>query len=324
MIKKTFAFLTHPIVIFVLLQIIWIAVLILWVAGFQGLASTIRPTEGSMLMNQIIIIAGCILLGLILIGTVMLFIFIQKQASFLRKQKSFVSSVTHELKSPLASLQLSFETLQKPKLPGNVEENINQMIHQDIQRLNLLVDRVLVSARLEQGIFEIEKPKAGDDTCMKQLFTNLVKQACHLDATLEERTTVSIDPKICSHLPKLALALIFGNIIENAAKYSSGSSPIEIKAIESNRHYVFIIKDRGYGISPKDKRKIFKMFYRSELASKKAIKGTGLGLYISRSTARLLKGDITVESRGIGHGTTFSVTLPKPQKKNAAAYKEVR
>ena len=299
---------SRPVAVFILLQVVWVMVLFLWIFSFNKIFSKMGLNPDISTLNILMVTVGCVLLVLILVGTVMLFVFTQKQASFLRRQKNFVSSVTHELKSPLASLQLSFETLQNPKLPENVESRINEMVYQDIARLNHLVDRILVSARIEQGVYEIENTRENNN--IKILVTNLIRQAGHLDDNLESRISLDIDSDVSSPLPKLALSIIVGNLLENAIKYSLPNTPINISAKKFKESMSLTISDQGYGLTSKDLKKIFKMFYRADLASKKAIKGTGLGLYISKSTAKLLKGDIQVKSEGLGKGTQFVVNLP--------------
>lgn len=300
---------SRPVAIFILLQVVWVMVLFLWIFSFNKIFSKMGLNPDISTLNILMVTVGCVLLFLILVGTVMLFVFTQKQASFLRRQKNFVSSVTHELKSPLASLQLSFETLQNPKLPKNVESRINEMVYQDIARLNHLVDRILVSARIEQGVYEIENTRENNN--IKRLVINLIRQAGHLDENLESRISLDIDSDVISPLPKLALSIIVGNLLENAIKYSLPNTPINISAKKFKESISLTISDYGYGLTSKDLKKVFKMFYRADLASKKAIKGTGLGLYISKSTAKLLKGDIQVKSEGLGKGTQFVVNLPR-------------
>lgn len=111
------------------------------------------------------------------------------------------------------------------------------------------------------------------------------------------------------------MSLIISNLIENAIKYSKKETPIFITATTNDQYMIFSIKDEGIGIAPNDIKKIFRMFYRSSIASTKAVPGTGLGLFIVKSLAQVLGGKVWVESEGRGFGSTFYLRLPKKQPK---------
>ena len=317
--KKLFSVLlkafTHPIGVFVLLQIVWVAVLILWVvlfisqkdAAFQ-LAKTLGEKEIDPTYGIALLTIGCVLLGIILLGTVMLFVWTQKQASFLNQQKSFVSSVTHELRSPLASLQLSFETLKNRDVSEQTRAKLFEMIERDLNRQLMLIERILITSRLDRGVFELEPSK--EPTPLKGLIEGVINQSGHLCDNLEARVTIICDDQLAAHVPKLGLNLILSNLLENAVKYSPSGSSITIEAAREAKRILIRVQDQGLGLSSKDLRKVFRMFYRANTASKKAIHGTGLGLFIVSSTVKLISGTIWAESDGPGKGTAFYVSLP--------------
>ena len=314
---KVIKWLTHPIFVFVGLQIVWLTIVILWVVWFLGqqetlenvkeligTASTINPTIGVFSL-----VIGCVLLGIILVGTVVLFVFTQVQSSLLRQQKSFVSSVTHELRSPLASLQLSFETLQRHKLQDTTRDKIFEMVNKDLERLSLLVERILIAGRLDKGIVDYKNGQ--DEIELKDLIHHVLAQQLHLDPNIAQRTTVMCSDSMVIQGSRLGFNIVLGNLFENAIKYAPMGSPIHI-LVEVKDYELWIqLEDQGMGLSKKEQRKVFKLFHRSPRALSRAVPGTGLGLYIVRSVTLSMGGRIWVESEGLGKGCRFILALPR-------------
>ncbi len=318
--KKTILFwlkrLTHPIFVFVLLQVVWLAFVVLWVVWFVNQKETLQQVSALMGATSfegttgiMTLVIGSILLGMILVGTVVLFIFTQVQGSLLRQQKSFVSSVTHELRSPLASIQLSFETMQRPQLPEAVQSRLFTMVQRDIERLARLVDRILLSARLDRGILDYQSQ--WEVFNLKELIVRSLEESKYLDPNIRQRVTLICPEHLNVRSTRMGMEMILGNLVENAIKYSPRASKIEISVLRENYELRISVADNGYGVNTKDQRKIFKMFHRTPLATKNAVPGTGLGLYIVKSLVKSLRGQIWVESDGIGKGSTFWVAFPE-------------
>ena len=306
---------SHPITVFVSLQIVWLTTTVLWVIWFLNQKKMLNSLLGShdLAVNDssfsiVFLSLGCALLLVALLGTVQLFLFSLKQKSLLKQQKSFVSSVTHELRSPLASLQLAFETMKERELSGDVKRNIHLMVERDLERLVHLVDRILISARLDKGIIDFQSQK--ETIHMAGIVQKAQDQAAYLDQNLSTRIRVNCPNALKIKGVKLALSLILGNLLENAIKYSPKGSPIFIDVRPDGNNLLLRVRDRGYGLSKNEYRKIFKMFHRSPVASTKAVAGTGLGLFIVKWTTRVLGGKVWVHSKGVGLGSTFSVSLP--------------
>ncbi len=314
---KIIKWLTHPIFVFVGLQVVWLTILILWVVWFLGQqetlenvkkvignASNINPNIGVFSL-----VIGCVLLGIILVGTVVLFVFTQVQSSLLRQQKSFVSSVTHELRSPLASLQLSFETLQRHKLQESTRDKIFGMVNKDLERLSLLVERILIAGRLDKGIVDYKNGQ--DEIDLKDLIQHVLAQQLHLDGKIATRAKVTCPDSIVIQGSRLGLSIVLGNLFENAIKYSPAESPIDI-SVEMKDYELWIqVEDHGMGLSKKEQRKVFKLFHRSPRALSRAVPGTGLGLYIVKAVTQSMGGRIWVESEGIGKGSIFTLALSR-------------
>lgn len=315
LVSKYLKWLTHPTVVFSGLQILWVAVTILWVIWFvnqkealSSLSKTLGDKDIDPTYGIVFLTIGCILLGMILVGMVLLFTFAQKQSSLNRRQRSFLSSVTHELKSPLTSLQLSFETIQRQNLPTQVKSRLFTIVERDIGRLVRLVNSILISSRLDRGIYH-----HGSSECflLKDLIDKVVEQALYLDEQLKKRLVITCDENLQVKLPKMALGLVIENLLENAVKYSKKGSAIEVKACYLKNQILLSVSDNGFGLKGNEVKKVFRMFYRAEIASKKAIAGTGLGLYIIKSTIKLMGGKVWAKSPGLGMGSTFFITLPQ-------------
>jgi signal transduction histidine kinase len=320
MLVRRLRWVTHPITIFVSLQIVWLAITLIWVIWFVGARQELTDLAiriGKDFIDSTTILAtlivGCILLGVLLVGTILLFIFGQRQSSQARQQRTFVSSVTHELKSPLASLQLAFETMAARTLEPTVQARLHDMIQADIERLKRLVDKILLTGRLDQGIQIYDEDQ--QFVPVKDFFKSVTSTLTYLDINVQNRISINCSNELSVQLSRSALVLICTNLIENALKYSPKDTEITCEAEYQNGYFTLCIKDRGMGLSGVDRRRIFKMFERGERAVQKAIPGTGLGLYIVRTAVRVLGGKIWAESPGPGLGTSFFVSVPLENKK---------
>ncbi len=299
------------------MQILWAAILTLWVIWFVGrrreierLASQLNPsllpTDDTSVV--VLIVVGIVMLSLLGAGTIMLFAWGQRLSSLIQQQRNFVSSVTHELRTPLASIHLAYETLTGRELPEATKNQILTMSRIDIERLIRLVNQILISSRLDRGL-SMFNDDIRDNKVDKSLRAILGTLA-HLDANIQERIQIKCDPSLVWHGSQNAFNIIAGNLIENAIKYSSPKSPIVVEATSQNNEFTLAISDRGLGLNKRDRKKIFKMFYRGGDARSRAIPGTGLGLFIVKTTVEQLGGIIDVTSPGPGEGSTFRVTLP--------------
>ena len=306
----------HPVFVFVTLQIIWLAITLMWVIwfvdSFQEISKLARLVGSSYFDNHyalMVLIVGCILLGMLFIGTLFLFIISQRQRHLMIQQKSFVSSVTHELRSPLASLQLSFETMKKRTLDPSTQETLYKMAAEDIERLSRLIDHILVSSKLDRGISGISgSPRSLN---VRKLIDQALSGSLWLDPSLYERTEVLCPQDLEITAPEPSMNLILSNLLENAVKYSPKATPIRINVSRDEGSISLTVRDYGLGLGRSEQKRIFRMFHRAPVTRKKAIPGTGLGLFIVRSLTRSLGGQVRAESPGRDKGSTFFVTFPE-------------
>jgi len=312
----------HPITVFVALQVVSVAVLVIWVVWFirsQEEIASIASSFGRQYQETWgsgtaigALVAGCILLGVILVGTVVLFVSGQQKAAAIQQQQRFISSVTHELRSPLSSLQLAFETIQSRPLDESTRQKLFGMALGDIGRLSRLVDQILISARLDRGI--LLSLQDAEDFDPYAAIRDICAGASHLDRSVMDRVTITVPSGLKLHTSPQVLGLLLGNLVENAIKYSPAGSPILVKLLALDGFIEFRVEDKGFGLDKKDAAKIFKMFHRAEIASLRAIPGTGLGLFIVKNAVQALGGKVWAESPGPGKGSTFVVKLPYSDK----------
>jgi signal transduction histidine kinase len=189
----------------------------------------------------------------------------------------------------------------------DMQRQLYDMLLDDTSRLARLVDQILVSSRLDRGIMMFD---AIEDIELRKFLDDCSAKARHLDERLSERLTIDCPTDLVVRTCAAAWTLIVSNLIENAVKYSPKGSPIIVRAQCERGVLRISVQDRGLGLEKRDRKRVFGMFYRARIASKRAIPGTGLGLYIVASTAKILGGKVWAESPGRGRGSTFHVELP--------------
>lgn len=250
---------------------------------------------------------GTVLFALILVG-LSFYMFLTIKENRLRKhQVNFVDSVTHELKTPIASLKLYLETLQMRDLDPERRAEFYGTMRTELERLEHLIDQLLEVAGLD-AIGQHHEPE--DVELLPLLQQCASSAATHHKQEVETVFDFEVPPTIV-HTRKLILEMIFGNLLDNAIKY--GGSPPQVKVvveIKPRGRIVTRIIDNGPGVPSDLRNKIFGIFYRSgdELTRKQ--KGTGLGLYIVRTLVHLLKGKVSVYNDDTLGGSVFEVELP--------------
>lgn len=224
-----------------------------------------------------------------------------------RRQVGFIDSVTHELKSPLASLRLCLQTMSRPDLSDSQRDDLQRMMDADVERLASFIDDVLNASRVTSGSFtasvsEVDVRRLVDESAEQVAKRHEVDRAS-IRIEGEEQPIISND--------RSALRVVLDNLVDNAIKYSD--SPVEI-AIELGRlpdgHVLIEISDKGIGIGSRDLKRIFRRFYRVPDAEVRARRGTGLGLYVVSAMVKGMGGRIEAMSSGRSEGTTMRVTLP--------------
>lgn len=224
-----------------------------------------------------------------------------------RRQQVFIDSVTHELKSPLASIKLCVETLARPGLSSAQQAELHGMMMSDVERLTVFVDDILQASRIAyrrrtQTWTEV------DVTRLLRSSADIIRRRYHLDdgafqLSAPDRLEIFTDPT--------ALETIFKNVLDNAVKYSSSTPQVHVdmRALDSG-HLGIVVRDHGIGIEPGQLKRIFKRFHRAPDPQVNERSGSGLGLYVVQRLLRNLGGRIHAESAGPGQGTTMRIRLP--------------
>lgn len=221
-------------------------------------------------------------------------------------KRNFLLSITHELKSPIASAQLGLQTIQKRELTREQTENISINAQHELDRLKNLVDNLLLAAKVETNytpVFEIENVNRLVKDYIDRLKISYPR--VNFEVKLDERNqTAEID--------RSGLISILGNLIENAIKYSEPPAHVAIETKINDNTLDLIVADRGMGIPDSEKESVFEKFYRVGSEDTRKTKGTGLGLYIIREMTAAHQGEVNLKDNPDG-GTIFTVQLPRFQ-----------
>lgn len=251
---------------------------------------------------------GLTFLLVIIVGAVFVYRAVRQQFRLSELQNNFMMAVTHELKTPIAILQLNLETLQKYQLDDARKKNILAMSLLENQRLNELTDNILAAARLESGSFnktreEINLHEVVRDTLQEYMSRFNVHQ------DYERKFIENLEKDIFVFAEPVLLKLVINNLLSNAIKYSPKSSIIEISLTKQEKSALLEIKDEGGGVPDTEKKRIFEKFYRIGNEATRNAKGTGLGLYLCKKIINGFGGKIFVQDHS-AKGSVFKILLP--------------
>jgi signal transduction histidine kinase len=301
----------HPLFALIAIQLVWVLLVVFWIYWFIGshkafskLAHMYKPELKGFGIEWMVLVEGLALLLLILAGVYVIFVYWKRQSDLVDQQKSFMSQVTHELKSPLASIQLHLETIKLRNPPPDKMERFLDTMLADTDRLNNLINNLLLAAKLENRVRAPQHPVID--------FSQLVEKSMEQKrGKLPEGGSIAIEVEegLKAAIDAERMETVLRNLFENACLYSPASPEIRVSLEKRGQHCLLSFQDHGKGIEAKDLKKIFRMFYRVRLSGEN-IRGTGLGLYIVKSVVKEHGGSIRVTSDGEGKGTTFLITLP--------------
>ena len=301
----------NPLMAFIGIQVAWVLAVIVWLNWFLGnhrkLRALAEKYSPELLVggpDWLILTEGLLLLVSILVGVYVIFLYWRKQSSLVREQRQFISQVTHELKSPLASLQLHLETLRRHQPSPERQAVFLETMLGDTTRLNGLIDNLLSANRVGQKHWRLNLQKTDFSAFVEKYFRER-------QYTLPKagKLTFDIEPNVHAAIDHEAMETVFRNLLENAVLYSDNAPEIHVTLTRDGEHCCMTLRDQGRGIDQYEQKKIFNMFYRIRRTDEN-IRGTGLGLFIVNATVRRHHGQVTVESAGKGFGTTFKILLP--------------
>lgn len=256
------------------------------------------------------LVLGIILFGLLIAGLVMNTIFLVREIRRNEQQDSFLNAITHELKTPIASIRLYLETLESRPLGDTQRRDFYRIMLEDTDRLLGTVEQVLKASQvrhrsLRENWRDVNFTKIVNDVLeLTRLRQHLSASSLYLSSERTDEITVM------GSAEELRTAVF--NLFDNALKYSGKEKNIAVDISTPNLDTVSLrVCDNGVGIQPKELKRIFKRFYRASNSMAGQVNGTGLGLFIVRSIARRHGGDAYAESKGEGLGSTFTMRLPR-------------
>lgn len=282
---------------YVLLQFVW------WGYQIIDLGALADQTQEDTSRRIIMIIGeGGVFILILMAGFWKIQQSIAKEIQLSQRQNNFMLSITHELKTPLTSIQLALQTLKKRNLKTEDREDLIAKALGANQRLSSLIDNIINASRLESNDF----------TPRLEIFplkTFLQNKTAELKATHEHASIILNCGVDIIHADAYMLETIFNNLLENAIKYSGESPKIEITVKQNGKFIEILISDQGPGITAEEKLQVFKKFYRVGNEISRSQKGSGLGLFITSEFVQLHKGRIRCENNK-PVGTKFIIELP--------------
>ncbi|MEM1180215.1 MAG: HAMP domain-containing sensor histidine kinase [Acidobacteriota bacterium] len=299
-----------PVILFVIVLVLMLTLAVLWSAVLVHDYQLLRNVAGEAPFHWSFIALGSTLFLTIIVLSSILSAQLFAQIRWRQRQSNFISSVSHELNSPLSSIKLFAQTLRKPDLALEDRLRFVSKIVTDVDRLHRLIGNILRAAEMDYH---------GDEL---QVVTQRVEISDYLrravadarEVYVESGLTLELDAPTeeTVHLDPLMFRQVLDNLLDNAVRYAGDDPPhVDIRVRRLDGHVDVRVRDRGVGIPSEALPHLFDRFYRIEEMSKsRRRKGTGIGLYVVRSIIHAHGGKVTVASDGPDCGATFTVRLP--------------
>lgn len=281
--------------------------------GIGLVALAVALNVGWIILNWregVLLFFGIVFFAVIIAGMVVNTIFLVRELRRSEQHDSFINAVTHELKTPVASIRLHLETLKRRELPEARKQEFYGVMLSDVDRLTETVEQVLRAGRA--GDKKAGRDKAEVDfgqlvhDCMESTRTRHHLQA---EAMRYEGASNGTGTHVRGNAEDLRTAV--SNVLENAVKYSGDHIDVQVRLDTPDKRVVLSVRDHGVGIAQHDLKRIFKRFHRVGNRSLAHVKGTGLGLFIVKAIAKKHGGKAFAESEGEGLGTTVVIDLPR-------------
>ncbi|MGC2537285.1 MAG: HAMP domain-containing sensor histidine kinase [Candidatus Sulfotelmatobacter sp.] len=283
--------------------------------GIGLVALAVALNVGWIILNWregVLLFFGIIFFALIIAGMIVNTTFLLREIRRSEQHDSFINAVTHELKTPVASIRLHLETLQRRDLPEVQKQEFYRLMLSDTDRLTETVEQVLRAGRA--GDKKAGREKSAVD--FRQLVRACMEAARvrhHLPPEAlqyEEGSSNGAGMRVMGSAEDLRTAVF--NVLDNAIKYSGDTVDVRVRLdTPDEKRIVLSVQDHGVGIPSDDLKSIFKRFYRVTHRSLAHVKGTGLGLFIVKAIAQKHGGKVSAASEGEGEGTTITMELPR-------------
>jgi signal transduction histidine kinase len=286
------------------LIVVAVALTVGWHVLGQEEGGGLRP--GASTLRYVVYFFGSLLFLLLIAGLVLIVILLVREVRLNERQSNFVSAVTHELKTPVASLKLYLDTLRLRELDEERRQAFYLTMEQDLERLHSTINNVLNAAMYTER--KVEDPQSLD-------FARLTRRAIDLTRTRHQLPEGAIryegpESLVLQGQP-IGLETAVLNLLDNAVKYSRERVEVEVEVGRNGDGQVHLrVKDTGIGMTRTHLRFVFNRFYRIGSEARRNRPGTGLGLFIVRSVVKGHGGTVMADSPGPDRGSTFVITLP--------------
>ena len=249
---------------------------------------------------------GVTSLLLIVAGAIFVFRIVNRQLIQSQQQQNFMMAITHELKTPIAVTKLNLETMQKRKLEYEQQQKLIRTTIQEANRLNALCNNMLLLSQIDTGGYTLTNEKFDLGTLANECAEDFIIRFPHrkIEAYFDDEGIITGD--------RFLLQLAVNNLLDNAIKYSGKDDVVLLKVFRENKLIKLQVIDEGEGITSEEKGKIFEKYFRG---AQRQMKGTGLGLYLTKEIVKQHHGDISI-TNNIPHGCIFEIRLKAPKNYN--------
>ncbi len=306
----------HPVLVFIFSILALALSLTLYIhwyvevsTGFREVVTIHNLDPGQFLESEtwVVILVLSILVGMILVGILIIFIYSQKIQQLYRMQYNFINNFTHELKTPVTSLKLYLETFMKYELNRRDQIKYLGYMVQDVERLSENINRILNLAKIESKSYGGELVESNLVAAVERFIKDHSRLLKNCEINVHNPSGLNFP----YHVNESLFDMLLMNLLINALKYNESEKPkidITFELLKSKLHIRFA--DNGIGIEKREIKKIFKKFYQTGRVDDMTAQGSGLGLHLVRSVARLHHGKVVAQSKGKGRGSEFTLTFP--------------
>lgn len=306
----------HPVLVFIFSTLALATSLALYIYWYVEVSTGLKEVvishnldPGQFLESEtwVVILVLSILVGMILVGILIIFIYNQKTQQLYRMQYNFINNFTHELKTPVTSLKLYLETFMKYELNRSDKVKYLGYMIQDVERLSENINRILNLAKIESKSYGGELVESNLVAAVERFIKDNSQLFKNCEINIHNPSGLNFP----YHVNEALFDMLLMNLLINAVKYNESEKPkidITFELLKSKLHIRFA--DNGIGIEKREIKKIFKKFYQTGRVDDMTAQGSGLGLHLVQSVARLYHGKVVAQSKGKGRGSEFTLTFP--------------